>query len=379
MIKRRRAVLPLLMALPAALTAQEDQAIPTHLPSHEFIVTGYGTAGWLAVDEEEPNSFFASVSPLLLFQFGERYLFEAELEFQIEEGVTQTGLEYAQIDFFLNDNLTLVAGKFLVPLGVFGERLHPTWINRFATNPPIYGHHGGAFEPLLPIMADFGAMVRGAWAMGGGRSLIASAFVTQGPFAEAHGDEEPDSMEQVEPVAPRHEFEFGEATDDLTDDKMVGGRVGWIIAPSFEVDVSGLTGEFNDEGSRLYALNGAAEFRRGGFELRGEVVGLWYEVDVEGEEPPPGEEAHGEVVTARTGGFYTQASRRLGRWEPLVRWTQAFDVSADGLDSTEGFQQLAVGLDYWFSPSIAIMAAYEANGLEADVADRFVIHWSFGF
>ena len=367
---------------PAGLAGQEDHALPTHLPTHEFVVAGYGTAGWRAVGEGGANSFFGSVSPLLLFQFGDRVLFEAELEFEIEDGVTRTGLEYAQVDFFLDDNLTLVAGKFLVPFGVFGERLHPTWINRFATNPPIYGHGGGSLQPLLPILADFGAMVRGAWAFGGGRSLIASAYVTQGPFVEGgHGEEEPTDMEPMAPSVPRLEFAFGEQTTDLTDNKMIGGRIGWVVAPSFEVDISGLTGAFDEEGSRLNGLNVAAELRRGGFEFRGEAVGLWYDVEMDaeaGEPEPPGEE-HGERLRARTGGYYIQAARRFGAWEPTLRWTQAFEASAEGLSSTAGYRQLGLGLDYWIAPAIAIMAAYERNSVNGDAPDRFLVHWSFGF
>ncbi len=78
---------------------------------------------------------------MFLFQFMDRVLFEVELEFELTGGVTETGLEYAQLDFLLNDNITLTGGKFLVPFGVFGERLHPTWINKFPTSPPLYGHH----------------------------------------------------------------------------------------------------------------------------------------------------------------------------------------------------------------------------------------------
>lgn len=33
----------------------------------------------------------------MLFQISDRFLFEAELEFELEEGITETGLEYAQI------------------------------------------------------------------------------------------------------------------------------------------------------------------------------------------------------------------------------------------------------------------------------------------
>ena len=88
---------------------------------------------------------------------------------------------------------------------------------------------------------------------------------------------------------------------------------------------------------------------------------------------------HGERVTARTGGYYIQVSRRLGAWEPTLRWTQAFDVNAEGLSATAGYRQLGVGLDYWIAPAIAIMAAYERNDLKGDAPDRFLVHWSFGF
>lgn len=367
--------------------AQQDHPLPTHLPTHEFIVAGYGTAGW-RTEQDGVNSFFGSLSPLLLFQFSERFLFEAELEFEIEDGATRTGLEYAQIDFFLNDNLTLVAGKFLVPFGVFGERLHPTWINLFATNPPFYGHGGGTLEPLLPIMADFGGMIRGAWSLGAGRSVIVSGFVTQGPFAEAdHGEQDEGghdeaaegAMEETGGVAPRVGFSFGETTTDLTNDKMVGARAGLVLAPAFEVDVSGLTGAFNEEGSRLSALNLAVEIRRGTFEVRGEVFGMWYDVEVE--EPPSqeGVEQHGEAVVASTGGYYLQIARRMGNWQPVLRWAHALDVEAAGLAPTRGYQQLGIGVDYWFSPAIALMAGYEFNGIDRDAPNRLVVHWSFGF
>ena len=43
--------------------------------------------------------------------------------------------------------------------------------------------------------------------------------------------------------------------------------------------------------------------------------------------------------------------------------------------------QAGFGLDYWFSPSIALMAGYEVNredGLEID-NDRVIVHIAFGF
>ena len=48
----------------------------------------------------------------------------------VSSPATKTSLEYAHLDFFLDDNVTVVAGKVLLPLGVLGERLHTTWINQ---------------------------------------------------------------------------------------------------------------------------------------------------------------------------------------------------------------------------------------------------------
>lgn len=391
------AVLLLFFLTPTPSAAQGTSLSRRAGPTTSFMVAGYGTAGWQATGGKgKQNDFFGSVSPLLLFQFGSRFIYEAELEFEVEEGATKTSLEYAQLDFFLNDNLTVVAGKFLLPFGVFGERLHPTWINRFASHPPLFGHGGGNVAPLLPILSDFGAMVRGSWAFEGGRTFTASLFVTQGPSVEEHDEEEgdvhaalvgPGLMSRSETqeegdehgdFAPLPEFQFGESTADVNQDKLVGARIGWVLAPNFEVDLSALTGAFDDDGSRLTGVNLAAEFRRGGTEFRGEGFALWYDV----EEPETEGSPHdgGETVLANSGGYYLQASHRRGPWEPVVRWTQTVRASAKGYEDRDGFMQAGVGLNYWFSPAIALMASYEINdSAETDLPDRFLVHWSFGF
>jgi hypothetical protein len=52
-------------------------------------------------------------------------------------GVWWPSSEYAQLDFIANDNPVLVGGKFLAPFGVFGPRIHPTWINEFPTTSAV--------------------------------------------------------------------------------------------------------------------------------------------------------------------------------------------------------------------------------------------------
>ena len=358
------------LLLVPSLSAQEAEAAaasqPT-VPTNTFLVTGYGTVGYAARTQgDNINAFTASISPIFLFQFEDRILFEAEFEFELQEGVTETGLEYAQLDYVANDNLTFVAGKFLLPFGVFGERLHPTWINKFATAPPLYGHHVSEFgvRPLMPILSDIGVMGR-ATVTPGRWQLSLNGYLAQGPALEGELHEpDPNDFE-----AP--EFEFPASSSDNNTGKMPGLRVDIALPPWFEVNGSFLNGDYDPEGFLDFTgWNLAAEFRHQAFELRGEYMQVRQEV-----------EALEGFQTLRRHGFYAQAAYRFGPWEPVLRWTQVFDDQLDGTRVAEGAWQAGFGLDYWFSSSVALMAGYEMNresGVELD-NDRVVVHVAFGY
>ena len=58
-----------------------------------------------------------------------------------------------------------------------------------------------------------------------------------------------------------------------------------------------------------------------------------------------------------------------------------FDTRENGTVSNDGAWQAGFGLDYWFGPSISLMAGYELNredGTEVE-NDRLVAHIAFGF
>src|SRR5204862_7969846 len=65
-------------------------------------------------------------------------------------------VDYAQIDYIANRYLTVTAGRFLTPFGIFNERLYPVWIRSLQPDPLI-----------LPIAtaASGGAMFRGGCAV----------------------------------------------------------------------------------------------------------------------------------------------------------------------------------------------------------------------
>lgn len=350
------------LLLPTAVSAQE--AAPGRIvPTNHVVISGYGTVGYSYLPQgEHENAFNSTVNPILLFQFQDKVLFESELEFELEEGVTQTGLEYAQLDFMANDHLTLVGGKFLLPFGVFGERLHPTWINRFPTAPPIYGHHVSAFgaEPMFPVLSDVGVMARAMMTVGS-MNLALNAYVTQGPGEEEGGM----AMGGVP------EVHFPASSEDNNKNKLVGGRLDIVLPPIVELNLSAFKAGYDSTGVLdLTAWNIAAETHFRGFELRGELLQRRQEILVGIAVP----------VVVRTG-WYAQGTYRWKTWEPVLRWTRVSDTKQDGTVLEEGASQLGIGLNYWFNPSIAVMAGYELNrekGTELD-NDRIVVHVAFGF
>lgn len=347
----------LLGAMPARPQSPDPQEAV--VPSNVTVISGYGTVGFAAVIQgESENRFDAAIAPIFLFQFRDRVLFEAELEFELEEGVTEVGLEYANVGYIVNDHLVLVGGKFLVPFGVFIDRLHPTWINKFSTMPPLYGHGMGPLgHPLVPILADVGVMAK-AVTTAGPWQFVANAYVTQGPGFELEDGE--------------MEVEFPASSEDNNKNKMVGGRLDFAHQQHAELNLSAFTGKYDDAGKLSftgYNVAGSVHWRS--FEARGEYLQTRQEM----------EELPGEVVTLRKRGYYAQGAYRVGAWEPVVRFTQVFDAEVEDVVETEGAWQLGLGLDYWISPSIAIMAGYEINnekGPELD-NDRVVVHLSFGF
>ena len=179
-----------LLVMASAVAAQDG----TPLTRANIVFTGYGSATYeAAMNTAFENNFTASISPIFLYNMGGDVLFETELEFGLSGEATTTTLEYAQIDYLGFDKVIITAGKFLVPFGIFGERLHPTWINKLPTAPLLFGHaHGGVAEgSLLPVLSDAGLMVRVAQPLGSSWNLNLSMYVTQGPTlveADAQGD-----------------------------------------------------------------------------------------------------------------------------------------------------------------------------------------------
>ena len=69
---------------------------------------------------------------------------EFEAQFQRRPGGGPYGgpvtkhVDYAQVDYIANPYLTLTAGRFLTPFGIFNERLYPVWIHACSLIPLFF-------------------------------------------------------------------------------------------------------------------------------------------------------------------------------------------------------------------------------------------------
>src|ERR1700759_5541653 len=117
-----------------ALQAQQDLDSIKPVP----VLTGYTSYFTRVTGGQYQDA--PSVTPLLLLPVGDKWLLEARGSYSDTfaknaqgdyNGTISYGLGYGQIDYIANQYVTLVAGRFIPPFNIYGERLAPTWISGF--------------------------------------------------------------------------------------------------------------------------------------------------------------------------------------------------------------------------------------------------------
>lgn len=349
---------------------------------------GYADATFAAADsgDEATTSFFtATFNPLFLFQYKDIVLLEAEAEISVDDdGETEFAIEYAQVDLFLHDNLTLVLGRFLSPVGLFQERLHPSWINRLADAPPGFGHDG--VQPA----SELGVMARGGVSFG--RTLITYALaVGNGPTVAHEGG-----------VV----FEAGGADDNSN--KAVSGRLGFLPVPYLEVggsflvgDVSGVDDEMEASPDPMAALapssanvslwGADASYTRGPWDVRAEYLSVTRDAIATSFAGSNGVEI---LPDLKLEAWYAQVAYSLSditshpvlqKVEPVVRYGEYKVNGLDELAEEAAEKRVDVGVNYWLAPSIVARGVVGWRDFTARPAGepssetRYMLQFAYGF
>lgn len=354
----------------------------------QFMIRGYGHTGLNSIsnEEETKSSYVGSAfAPIFLFKHSNRLMFEAELEFELEDNELAVGLEYADIMYVLNKNMTIRAGKFLLPFGTFMERFHPAWINRLPTRPLGFGHDG-----IAPA-SGIGVELRGVFDLGG-PTLNYAVYSTNGPRLK-DGSEEPEEAGML----------MFKNYEDNNNSKAFGGRIGLIPFANSSTEVgfstystngTGATDtKFENIGTFLYAVD---------FSFVKQIPGLIGYIDIKGQynnskiddaiyiEVDENGIEEEYTFNNKSNSFYTQLSYRptmaskdfMKKLEFVGRYSNL--NTPEGAEWEEQSEQYAFGLNYWLTWRSVIKIAYQTTNsvgghYTGGTTNGFFIHWAIGF
>ncbi|MBZ5598782.1 MAG: hypothetical protein LAN83_10700 [Acidobacteriia bacterium] len=136
-----------------------------------------GAAGYFTKVDGGQNELVPEINPVLLVPFGDHWLVESragfEGEFERPEGGGPYGgmvgkeIDYLQLDYIANPYVTVTAGRFLTPFGIYNERLYPIWIRNLQQEPLIF--------PISTGSSD-GVMLRGGFPLNSKVNLNYAAY-----------------------------------------------------------------------------------------------------------------------------------------------------------------------------------------------------------
>jgi len=320
-----------------------------------FKLAGYASLGYTEQEMSDGRFDTVQFSPIIQYSYKDKVFFVSELEYKIEaDGSTTTALEYATTNVILNDNATLVVGKFLSPLGNFRQNIHPSWINKLASAPVGFGH-----DQAAPI-ADVGVQLRGGFDVGNIKTTYA-AYMANGPELELNGAG--DEIEAIESAG---------FTRDVDGEKVYGGRITILPFDNFEWGVSGAYGAVGlaNESDRSYRAFGSDfSYKWKNLDLRGELIKQHVGALDSSVAPEK------STWTAS----YLQAAYNIPKtkYETVIRYS---DLNSPHPDADQ--DQVALGVNYLFSANIIAKLSYELNnGLlnTATDSDRYMFQVSYGF
>jgi hypothetical protein len=344
-------------------------------PMHNFSMVGDAEVQFGKTAGQHATFQLADFAPIFLFRGGDDLLFEAGFDIMLNNGArTDTGgtggsstsvsMSFGQMDYLLNDYMTLVGGDMLLPLGTYSER-GAGWLNKIPDDPLVR-------DALLPG-SGVGVQLRGAVPVGESGSMVTySAYAVNGPSSSGTNGGF---------ISPAGALDLGGNVGDTPNwhaKPSGGGRVAtflpWKAHYDVELGLSGQTGSWSDQGDHEWTAGvlDAALHLGPNVEVKGEYIRTWYGSD--------------DLGMVKPKGSWVQAGYKLaglGLEMPYINnfeLVSRFDNLNDGLGTKT--ERYTVGDIYYFSSTLLFEADYEwlqSHGPAALPPNSFVLQLSYGF
>lgn len=344
--------------------------------NHNFLMLGDAEVQYFKTQGQHGSFVNADFAPIFLYRGGDNILFEAGFDFTLQNNApggggysTGINLSFAQIDYIVNNYLTLCAGNLLLPLGTFSERT-AGWLNKIPDDPLERG--------LLPGNG-VGGQLRGALALDdAGKLLTYSVYGVNGPGSiDGTG-----SASQLDLDGNVGLNSNGETVANLHPHLAGGGRVGLFIPfkPHYDLELglSAFTSEWDAAGAHQWTggVVDASLHLGANFELKGEYARSQYGSDDQG--------------MIRQDGFYLQAGYKLAglnldlpvinNLEILGRFDSLNYFNPDALSGAHT-RKYTVGFVYYLTNTLLFEGDYEFmhNSDPTQPKSQFVLQLSYGF
>ncbi|MCL5097857.1 MAG: hypothetical protein M1608_10110 [Candidatus Omnitrophica bacterium] len=335
---------------------------------NRVIIAGDANATFIS-QEGSKSSFGAELAPLILWQLNDRLLFEGGFDIGIDNGgelgsgETTFDLSIAELSYLLNDYLTIGAGLFVVPFGVYHNHFDPPWINQLPDDPLPFGDGGIAADSAVGVFGEGAVPI-------GPTVLNYDVYVSNGPRLITDDPSAAGSL----------------GFDNYVDNnnaKTFGGRIGFRPIPEVEFGYSMQYGQvgvdsFRNVDAFLQAVD--AEFRRdysriyGQIDFRAELVLSHVDRATYGltASPPFGPFTFNNN---RNGGYVQIGYRPWMVDLPVISKLQLvgrYDWLHSSLAAPGGDREnrWTAGLNYWLQPNVVLKGAYEfdhkKSGQDAD-------------
>ena len=333
---------------------------PQIAKSSKFVLTGYMSSGIKFT--KEASSFGANFSPILLWKPHERLIVEAELETELEGTETKINLEYIDASYFLNKYVTIRAGKFLSPFGIYQDRLHPQWINKLPSTPLGFNHDASPIGPTTEVGVD----VRGNVPLGSAK-MNYSLYLSNGPSLNTSSSE----------ISEIGQLNYSSAEDN-NKNKSFGGRVGLLpfsnssveIGGSFQVGNVGEKGtEYEKIKAKQYALDftyvNSLDFLKGMIDVKAQWN--WVNVDQANYISPKDSTTY--TFNNKRDAAFVQAAYRPSMTQSKFLKKTELVFRYSGLNMQTGevdpakiiLNQYTYGINYWYSWRTALKFAYQSQ------------------